>query len=81
VQALFAVLADPVDEPAPPRRRSVPCIGLPTSWLAGVPPVDRATGLAFSRAVDRFRDLGAVVREVALPPLGDYHAACFAILM
>lgn len=81
VAALFAVLADAADEPVPSPRDSLPRIGLPMSWLAGAPPVDREIGMAFSRAVDRFRDLGAVVRTVALPPLGDYHAACFAILI
>lgn len=81
VAALFAALAGPGDEPAPPRRDGMPRIGLPMPWLAGTPPVDRETGLAFARAVDQFRALGAVVREVVLPPLGDYHSACFAILM
>ncbi|QCI65352.1 amidase [Phreatobacter stygius] len=81
---LFAVLADPA---VAAERRLEPDpgaglrIGLPMPWLGATLPLDRETHSAFARAIGQFETLGASVQEVTLPPLGDYHAACFAILM
>jgi aspartyl-tRNA(Asn)/glutamyl-tRNA(Gln) amidotransferase subunit A len=49
-------------------------IGLPRRWLEAELPPGRATRAAFESALAIFEGLGADIREIALPPVLDYHA-------
>ena len=49
-------------------------IGVPWRWLDELPP-SPATRVAFDAALGVFSALGAVIREVSLPPIREYHAA------
>ena len=49
-------------------------IGVPWRWLEDELPPSPATRAAFDAALGVFRALGAVVREVSLPPIREYHA-------
>ena len=49
-------------------------IGVPWRWLEDELPPSPATRAAFDAALGVFKALGAVVRDVSLPPVRDYHA-------
>ncbi len=48
-------------------------IGVPWRWIEEEAPASPATRAAFDAALAVFRDLGAEVRPVELPPLADYE--------
>lgn len=50
-------------------------IGVPTRWLEEEAPPTPATMKAFEAALDVFRDLGASVRPVTLPPIEQFDDA------
>jgi aspartyl-tRNA(Asn)/glutamyl-tRNA(Gln) amidotransferase subunit A len=49
-------------------------IGVPRRWLEDEVPPGPATRAAFDAALGVFKELGAEIREVSLPPVLDYHA-------
>ncbi|HEV7252080.1 MAG TPA: amidase [Mesorhizobium sp.] len=49
-------------------------IGVPWRWLEEEMPPDTVTRAAFDAALDVLRGLGAEFRDVALPPIIDFHA-------
>jgi aspartyl-tRNA(Asn)/glutamyl-tRNA(Gln) amidotransferase subunit A len=49
-------------------------IGVPWRWLEDELPPSPATRAAFDAALGVFKALGADIRDVALPPILDYHA-------
>jgi aspartyl-tRNA(Asn)/glutamyl-tRNA(Gln) amidotransferase subunit A len=49
-------------------------IGVPWSWLKDELPPRHATLHAFEAALDVFKDLGAEIRDISLPPILSYHA-------
>jgi aspartyl-tRNA(Asn)/glutamyl-tRNA(Gln) amidotransferase subunit A len=49
-------------------------IGVPWRWLEDELPPSAATRAAFDATLATFRGLGAEIREIALPPVLDYHA-------
>ncbi len=81
--------ADPASAPA--RHANYPAalgrgagglrIGVVRDWFTTEHPVSPATRAALDQAEDTFRHLGAEVRDVTLPPLADYNACGFIILV
>lgn len=55
-------------------------VGVPRGWFAEHAP-SPATAAAIAAAEDTFRDLGATVSDVELPPLADYGACGQVILL
>ena len=49
-------------------------IGVPWRWLEEEVPLSAQTRAAFGSAPGVFRELGAEIREISLPPIIDYHA-------
>ena len=56
-------------------------IGVARAWFAEEHPVSPATAKALDQAAATFRDQGAEVFDVALPPLAEYGACGFVILV
>ena len=56
-------------------------IGVARSWFAGDGPVSPATLAAIEGAEATLRDAGATIVDVALPPLADFQACGFVILV
>lgn len=56
-------------------------IGIPRDWIAVEHPVSAATLAAIDTAADTFRSLGATVEDVVSPPLADFAACGFIIMI
>lgn len=56
-------------------------LGLVRHWYDGDDHASPAMKAAMDAAVQQFTDLGAIVEEVTLSPLQDYHACCFTLLL
>jgi aspartyl-tRNA(Asn)/glutamyl-tRNA(Gln) amidotransferase subunit A len=56
-------------------------IGLARDWVEGAHPVNPATLAAIEGAATTFRELGAVVEDIALPPIEEYGACGFLMLV
>ena len=56
-------------------------IGIPRDWIAVEHPVSAATLAAIDTAAETFRSLGATVVDIAAPPLADFAACGFVIMI